>query len=309
MMLVEEGKLMLLDPLPKYIPEFAKQKVAIVEGSDITYVEPRRAITIQDLFRHTSGLAYDFVGTGPVQKLYQAAGLHSRNRTNEELCRALADLPLYNQPGKSWDYSFSTDVLGRVIEVITGKSLRDVLLEKIFIPLGMNETDFLVPPEKHARLAEPYPKDAFSGELNTVYEPRKIPNLQSAGGGLISTAHDYARFLQMLINGGTLAGARLLGRMTVEFMTSNHLGRNVTIGSDLLPPGYGFGLGFAVRTEPGLSSSPGSVGQYFWGGIAGTTFFVDPREELFALSLIQAPVQRDYYRVLFRNLVYAAIDS
>ena len=171
----------------------------------------------------------------------------------------------------------------------------------------MTDTDFFVPAEKHGRIAEPFAKDPATGELPAVFEPRKVPEFQSGGGGLVSTAQDYARFLQMMLNGGSLGDVRILGRKTVELMTSNHLARDVAIGSDLLPPGYGFGLGFAVRTEQGLNSGAGSVGQYFWGGIAGTTFFVDPREEFFALSLIQAPAQREYYRMLFRNLVYAAL--
>jgi CubicO group peptidase (beta-lactamase class C family) len=309
MMLLEEGKLLLADPLHKYIPEFAGQKVAIEGNAGLEYVEPRRAITIQDLLRHTSGFAYGYLAKGQVQKRYLEAGLHSRSRTNEEFCRALSELPLYRQPGASWDYGYSTDVLGRLIEVLSGESLREVLLKKILVPLGMNETDFFVAPEKHARITEPFPKDADTGEVVNLFDPRQTPEWQSGGGGLMSTAQDYARFLQMLLNGGTFAGVRILGRKTLELMTADHLPRGTVIGSDLLPPGYGFGLGFAVRTGQGVASGPGSIGQYFWGGIAGTTFFVDPREELFALSLIQAPGQRDHYRILFRNLVYAALDT
>jgi CubicO group peptidase (beta-lactamase class C family) len=309
MMLVEEGRLLLSDFLHRYVPEFGKLRVAHESDKGLEYRAARRGITIQDLLRHTSGLAYDFVMTGPLQKLYAEANLHRRNRTNEEFCRALAELPLHHEPGTWWDYSFSTDVLGRVLEVVCGKPLREVLIERILAPLGMIDTDFFVPPEKQARIAEPFPKDPETGEVANVIEPRKVPALQSGGGGLMSTAHDYARFVQMLLNGGSFAGVRILGRKTLELMTANHLARDVVIGSDLLPPGYGFGLGFAVRVEPGLADVPGSIGHYFWGGIAGTTFFVDPREEFFALSLIQAPAQREYYRRLFRNLVYAAIDG
>jgi CubicO group peptidase (beta-lactamase class C family) len=308
MMLVEEGKLLLSDPLEKYVPEFAQLKVAVEEPTGLAYVKPHRSITIQDLLRHTSGLSYDFVATGALRKIYVEAGLLRRNRTNEEFSRIVAGLPLYRQPGSSWDYSISTDVLGRLVEVLSGKSLHEFLSEKILTPLGMTDTDFSVPSEKQERIAEPFPKDPETGELPGVYEPRKIPEWQSGGGGLVSTVQDYARFLQMLLNGGSLGEVRILGRKTVELMTSNHLPPDITIGSDLLPPGYGFGLGFAVRTQQGLNSGPGSIGQYFWGGIAGTTFFVDPREEFFAVSLIQAPAQREYYRMLFRNLVYAALD-
>jgi CubicO group peptidase (beta-lactamase class C family) len=307
MMLVEEGKLLLADPLEKYIPEFAKPKVAIESAVGLDYVASGRSIMVHDLLRHTSGLAYDFVATGAVQKLYAEAGLRRRNRTNEDFCRTLAGLPLYRQPGTSWDYSVSTDVLGRLVEILSGKALYSFLNERILTPLGMLDTNFFVPSEKQERIAEPFAKDPETGELAGVFDPRKEPEWQSGGGGLVATAQDYARFLQMLLNGGSLGDVRILGRKTVELMTSNHLASNIAVGSDLLPPGYGFGLGFAVRTEQGLNSGAGSVGQYFWGGIAGTTFFVDPREEFFALSLIQAPAQREYYRMLFRNLVYAAL--
>ena len=309
MMLVEEGKLLLADPLPKYLPEFARRKVAVQAGPGLEYEDARRAITVQDLLRHTSGLTYDFLAAGPVQKLYLEAGLRKRGTTNETLCKALAELPLYRQPGTGWDYSFSTDVLGRVIEVLEGKPLRDVLTEKILRPLGMNDTDFFVPSEKQARIAEPFPVDPETGEAVSLLQPRQKPELESGGGGLMSTAQDYARFLQMLLNGGGLGGVRILGRKMVELMMADHLPPGTLIGSDLLPPGYGFGLGFAIRTQRGLASGPGSVGQYFWGGIAGTTFFVDPAEGLFAISLIQAPSQREHYRMLFRNLVYAALDG
>lgn len=308
MMLLEEGRVLLGDPVAKYIAEFARLKVAVEGEAGLEYVEARRPITLQDLLRHTSGLTYDFIASGAVQKLYAEAGLRRRNRSNEEFCNVLAGMPLYHQPGTHWDYSFSTDVLGRVVEVVAGKPLREVLREKILVPLGMNETDFSVPAEKQARIAEAFAKDPETGEIAALYDPRKVPQMESGGGGLVSTVQDYARFLQMLLNGGSLDGVRLLGRKSIELMTANHLSSDVVIGSDLLPPGYGFGLGFAVRTAQGLSAGPGSIGQYFWGGIAGTTFFVDPREELFALSLIQAPAQREYYRALFRNLVYAALD-
>ena len=309
MMLVEEGRLLLSDFLHRYVSEFGKLRVAHDSEQGLEYRPARRGITIQDLLRHTSGLTYDFVTPGPLQKLYVEAGLHRRNRTNAEFCRALAELPLHHEPGTWWDYSFSTDVLGRVLEVVCGKPLREILIEKILAPLGMIDTDFFVPPEKQARIAEPFAKDPETGEVANVIEPRRVPALQSGGGGLMSTAQDYARFAQMLLNGGSFAGVRILGRKTLQLMTANHLAHDIAIGSDLLPPGYGFGLGFAVRTEPGLADVPGSVGHYFWGGIAGTTFFVDPREEFFALSLIQAPAQREYYRRMFRNLVYAAIDG
>jgi CubicO group peptidase (beta-lactamase class C family) len=305
MMLWEEGRFLLNDPLPKYLPEFAAPKVAVEREGGIELVPAVRDITIQDLLRHTSGLTYEFRGTAPVQKMYMDVKVFRRNQTNAEQAATLARLPLMHQPGTRWEYSRSTDVLGRVIEVITGASLGEVLAERVLKPLGMSDTDFHVPPAKHARLAEAFAKDPETGAGVQLIEVREKPMFESAGGGLVSTAADYVRFLQMLLNGGTLDGTRLLSRKTIEYMTADHLGP-VTGAPDLLIPGYGFGLGFAVRLHGGIAQVPGSVGQYYWGGLAGTTFWVDPAEQLFALLLIQGPGQREYYRVLFRDLVYAA---
>jgi CubicO group peptidase (beta-lactamase class C family) len=268
-----------------------------------------RPTTVQDLLRHTSGLSYDFIATGLLKQVYTDAQLHRRDQTNAEFCRALAALPLLHQPGTHWSYSHATDVLGRLVEAISGKPLGDFLAERILGPLGMADTAFSVPPQHHDRLAEPFAKDPEAGTDVNLYDPRPPARLQSGGGGLLSTAADYVRFLEMLAGRGSLGGARILGRKTLEFMTSNHLAADVAIDQalGLLPPGHGFGLGFAVRTEPGIASVPGSVGTYNWGGIAGTVFWVDPSEDLFALLMIQAPGQREYCRMLFRNLVYAAL--
>lgn len=306
MMLWEEGQFLLGDPLAKYLPEFAGQKVAVERGSEIELVAAEREITLQDLLRHTSGLTYEFRGNAPVQKLYMNAKTFRRNQTNAEQAATLAGLPLMHQPGTVWEYSRSTDVLGRIIEVLTGQSLGEVLAERILRPLGMTDTDFHVPAAKQGRLAEAFPRDPETGAAVQLLEVREKPSFESGGGGLVSTAIDYARFLQMMLNGGTLDGVRLLSRKTVEYMTADHLG-GITGAPDLLIPGYGFGLGFAVRLTAGIAQVPGSVGQYYWGGLAGTTFWVDPAEQLFAVLLIQGPGQREYYRVLFRDLVYAAI--
>jgi CubicO group peptidase (beta-lactamase class C family) len=186
--------------------------------------------------------------------------------------------------------------------------LGDYLREHILVPLGMRDTAFSVPQADHARIAEPFAHDPDGGVPMRVFEPRRVPAMQSGGGGLLSTAMDYARFLQFMRNKGTLEGVRLLGPCTVDFMTADHLGA-IPAAGELLPPGHGFGLGFAVRTATGLASVPGSAGLYYWGGIAGTTFFVDPAQDLYALLMIQAPNQRDYYRPLFRSLVYAALTN
>ena len=305
MMLWEEGRFLLGDPLAKYLPEFASPTVAVERGGRIELVPAERDITLQDLLRHTSGLTYEFRGNAPVQKMYMEAKVFRRNQTNAEQAATLAALPLMHQPGTRWEYSRSTDVLGRVIEVLTGENLGTVLAERILKPLGMTDTDFFVPPVKHQRLAEAFPRDPDTGADVQLLEVRQQPSFESGGGGLVSTAMDYARFLQMLLAGGTLDGARLLSRKTVEYMTADHLG-GIPGAPDLLIPGYGFGLGFAVRLQPGIAQVPGSTGQYYWGGLAGTTFWVDPAEELFAMLLIQGPGQREYFRVLFRDLVYAA---
>ena len=308
MMLWEQGRFLLSDPIEKYLPELGRRQVAVVRGAEIELVDAERPITIQDLLRHTSGLTYEFRGSGPVHKMYTAERIYSRNQSNADQVATLAKLPLLHQPGTKWEYSRSTDVLGRLIEVLSGLTLGEYLQRHIFAPLGMVDTAFYVPPQEHGRLAEAFAKDPDTGAGVQLINVHDAPKFESGGGGLVSTAGDYARFLQMLLNGGRLDGVRFLSRKTLELMTADHLGP-ITGAPDLLLPGYGFGLGFAVRLQPGIAHVPGSVGQYFWGGLAGTTFWVDPAEELFAIMLIQGPGQRDYFRNLFRDLVYAAFDD
>jgi CubicO group peptidase (beta-lactamase class C family) len=308
MMLWEEGRFLLSDPAAKYLPELGDVSVAVAQGADIGHIAADRPITIQDLLRHTSGLTYEFRGNGPVHKMYMAARIYSRDQSNAEQVAALAKMPLLHQPGTKWEYSRSTDVVGRLIEVLSGVSLGEYLQQRIFDPLGMTDTAFHVPAALHARLAESFAKDPDTGSGVQLVNVKDAPKFESGGGGLVSTAGDYARFLQMLLNRGKFDGVRYLSRKTIELMTADHLGP-ITGAPDLLLPGYGFGLGFAVRLHPGISHVPGSVGQYFWGGLAGTTFWVDPAEQLFAIMMIQAPGQRDYFRTLFRDLVYAAFDD
>jgi CubicO group peptidase (beta-lactamase class C family) len=308
MMLWEEGRFLLSDPIGKYLPELKDRKVAVARGAEIELVDAERPITIQDLLRHTSGLTYEFRGNGPVHKMYTAERIYSRNQSNADQVATLGKLPLLNQPGTKWEYSRSTDVLGRLIEVLSGLTLGEYLQRHILAPLGMIDTAFHVPVQGHARLAEAFTKDPDTGAGVQLINVLDAPKFESGGGGLVSTAGDYARFLQMLLNRGRLEGVRFLSRKTIELMTADHLGP-ITGAPDLLLPGYGFGLGFAVRLQPGIAHVPGSVGQYFWGGLAGTTFWVDPAEELFAILLIQGPGQRDYFRNLFRDLVYAAFDD
>jgi CubicO group peptidase (beta-lactamase class C family) len=308
MMLWEQGRFLLSDPVTEYLPEFSDLEVAAERGGQIERVPAERAVTVQDLLRHTSGLTYEFRGSGPVHKMYMSAKIYSRAQSSADQVATLGRMPLLFQPGTRWEYGRSTDVVGRLIEVLAGVPLSVFFERHILAPLGMADTAFHVPASRHSRLAEAFASDPDSGSAVQLLDVRDPPNFESGGGGLVSTAHDYARFLQMLLDGGTFEGTRYLSRKTIELMTADHLGA-ITGAPDLLLPGHGFGLGFAVRLHAGIAHVPGSIGQYFWGGLAGTTFWVDPAEELFALLLIQAPGRRDYYRTLFRDLVYSAIDD
>ncbi|WP_363318601.1 serine hydrolase domain-containing protein [Hydrogenophaga sp.] len=308
MMLVEQGRLLLSDPVGRYVPGFLQQQVAVPGPHGVTLVPATQPSTVQDLLRHTAGLTYEFTGNDHVNQLYAQAGLGERQQTNAGLCERLAALPLAHQPGTAWAYSRATDVLGRVIEVITGQPLGAFLRETILQPLGMMETAFFVPPAQHHRIAEAFEHDPDGGKQMPMHDPREVPALEMGGGGLMSTLHDYARFLQCLCNGGELNGQRLLSPHTLAYMTADHLGSAINHADNpLLPPGHGFGLGFAVRTEAGVAPVPGSVGTYHWSGIGGTHFFVDPALELFAIFMAQAPNQRVHYRSMMRNLVYAAV--
>ena len=308
MMLLEDGHFLLNEPVAKFIPEFAKQKVGIEHNGRLELVALQRPMTIQDLLRHTSGITYDHTGNSLVQQLYQQSRLRSRKITNAEHAAMVAELPLICQPGAEWNYSRSTDILGRIIEIVSGKTLGAFLTERILAPLQMAETAFFTGEENAGRLAEPFPTDPWSGEKVQLFNMLDKPAMESGGGGLVSTTMDYARFCQMLLNGGTLDGTRLIGRKTLELMASDHLGPNVAIKGTLLTPGHGFGLGFAVRTQQGIASFPGSIGQFFWSGMGGTFFWIDPKEELFAIFMSQGPGQRVYTRTLVRNLVYAAVE-
>jgi CubicO group peptidase (beta-lactamase class C family) len=265
-------------------------------------------MTIQDLLRHTSGITYDHTGNGLVQQLYKQSRARSRKITNAEHAAIIASLPLVCQPGAEWNYSRSTDILGRIIEVVSGKTLGAFLTERVLAPLQMTETGFHTAEQNAGRLAEAFPTDPWTGEKVDLFNMLEKPVMESGGGGLVSTAMDYARFCQMLLNGGTLDGTRILGRKTMELMTSDHVGPSVKRQGTILPAGHGFGLGFAVRTQAGIAPFPGSVGQFFWSGVAGTFFWIDPREDMFAVLMTQGPGQREYLRTLVRDLVYAAVE-
>ena len=311
MMLMERGLLLLSDTVAQHLPEFEDVKVTThINGHALPH-RPKMAPTVQDLLRHTSGLTYEILGSEPIQRQYAQAQLASRDRTNRDFAQALAVLPLMFEPGTVWEYSRATDLLGALVEVVSGQTLGAFLQDNILGPLRMVDTSFVVPPDKHHRIAEPFEKDPDGGIAMRLIDVRQPVAMEAGGSGLASTTADYARFLQCLLNGGELHGQRILSAATVRYMTADHLGsigvHRAGRSGELLPPGHGFGLGFAVRTDEGVATMAGSKGLYFWGGIAGTTFFVDPAKDFFAVMMIQAPNQRDFYRPLFRNLVYAAL--
>ncbi len=308
MMLLEEGQFLLSDPVAKFIPEFAAQKVGVEHHGKLELVPLKRPMTVQDLLRHTSGITYDHTGNGLVQQLYQQSRLRSRKITNAEHAAMVAGLPLVCQPGAEWNYSRSTDILGRIIEVVSGKTLGAFLTERILAPLQMAETAFHTAVDNAGRLAEPFPTDPWTREKVQLFNMLDKPAMESGGGGLVSTTMDYARFSQMLLNGGTLDGVRIIGRKTLQLMASDHLRPEVKIQGTLVPPGHSFGLGFAVRTKAGIAPFMGSVGQFFWSGMAGTFFWIDPAEDMFAVFMMQGPGQREYIRSMLRNLVYAAVE-
>ena len=312
MMLAEQGELQISSPIAEYLPEFKERRVGVER------VRARRTMTVQDLLRHTSGLTYAAFGDLPVQMIWRDADLMNENQTNADLIAKLAHLPLMFEPGTTWEYSMSTDVLGRVVEVVSGQGLADFIAAHVTGPLGMTDTAFEATGTKAVRVAEPQ-TEAASGARPAMRDVARPHRWASGGGGLVSTAADYLRFCQMLLNGGEFDGTRLLAPKTIGHMASNHLPPNCGYGDTArerfgaLAPvpemGYGFGLGFAVRTEPGMSPVPGSVGEYFWGGVTGTYFWIDPAEDLIAIFLAQAPDRRLYYRYLSRQLVYAAITG
>jgi len=316
MMLVEDGKLKLEDPISMYLPEFAKMTVGVEKPDangtpSLDIVPARRAITVHDLMRHTSGITYGFFGPGLVKKAYIDANINAGDPDNNEFSQRIAKLPLAYQPGTTWDYSYSTDILGRVVEVVSGKSLLTFEKERLLDPLGMADTSFYVTDaERQKRLAEPLANDRNFGVGSDISDPRIARKLEGGGGGMVSTAADYAQFLQMLLNGGTLDGKRYLSPSTLRLMTADHAsaGAGVVQGPLYLPgAGYGFGLGFAVRRATGEAPYPSEAGEYYWGGAGGTYMWVDPKSDMFVIFMMQSPKHRSHYRSLLRNMVYAAV--
>jgi CubicO group peptidase (beta-lactamase class C family) len=316
MMLVEDGKLALDDPLSKYIPAFATVEVGVekrdAEGGSVLVREPvNRPITIEDLLRHTSGLTYGFYGDSAVRKLYANADLFAGDFDNAGFAERIAALPLAEQPGTLWDYGHSTDVLGRVIEVVSGKSLFQFEKERLLDPLGMSETAFYVADvAKRPLIAEPMPDDRFTSPLAGIRDPMLARRWQSGGAGMVGTTGDYARFAQMLLNGGALEGRRYLKPETVALMTADHVGPETGIARDYFYfPGAdsGFGLGFAVRTLH-LPDTSLPLGEYRWDGVAGTFFFIDPQDDMFAICMMQTPSQRGRIQTALKTLIYQALE-
>jgi CubicO group peptidase (beta-lactamase class C family) len=323
MMLAEEGRLLIAEPVARYLPEFADLKVGIdTDGTTVTLsgfaTEPlQREMTVHDLLRHTSGLTYGPLTGMVLKQAYQEAGVADNRQTNAELVSKLAKLPLAYQPGSTWQYSHSTDVLGRVVEVASGMTLDAFIAERICRPLGLADTSFDA--ADPARAAEPQIDASLGKRPPMLREAATRPTWISGGSGLLSTAADYARFTHMLLNGGELGGTRLLSPTTVALMSSDHLPPDIAYGPNMramfgaLAPvpenGIGFGLGFAVRNTAGRNPLAGSVGDYSWSGVSGTYFWIDPQKQLVAILMMQAPIQRLHYRYLMRTMVYQAIEA
>ena len=313
MMLWEEGRFDIDDPIAKYLPDLKDLKVAVVhkgtDGKSNVELEPaKRQPTIQQLLTHTGGLSHDILPKSPdypVRQMYRDADIGNPDETLAELVAKIGRLPLASEPGTVWEYSRSFDVLAGLVEVVSKIPIDRFLETRIFAPLGMKDTGFWVSGQKVDRLAEPFANDPEPGSPVPLIEVTKPPKLLSGNGGLVSTAEDYTRFTQMLVNHGSFNGVSILGPETVKYMTSDQIG---PVRGPLYGPGYGFGLGFAVRLSVGQAPFPGSEGDYGWGGAAGTDFWIDPKEDLTAVFMAQRFGEALFhYRRLIRTLVYQSI--
>jgi CubicO group peptidase (beta-lactamase class C family) len=319
MMLVDEGRLRLDDPVAKYIPSFAKAKVGVEKKDDsgekvLELVPVNRPITILDLMRHTSGIVYGFYGDGMVRHLYDKAKIYDGDFDNAEFAERIARLPLAVQPGTLWDYGHSTDILGRVIEVVSGKSLFHFDQERLLGPLGMIDTSFFVAdPAKFKMIAQPMPADS---DFKTGFEhnPTAARKWESGGGGMLSTMADYARFSQMLVNGGSLDGKQYLSPKAFELMASDHIGPGSGVSHEIFyfpGDGFGYGFGFGVRTEPGIARPPppGSLGELKWDGASGCYFVIDRRQDMFFILMEQTPSERGRIQATVKKLIYEAMEN
>jgi CubicO group peptidase (beta-lactamase class C family) len=319
MMLIDQGRLKLDDPLSKYIPSFANAKVGVEKKLDdgslaLELVPANRPITIKDLMRHTSGITYGFYGTSLVRKAYHEFDIYAGDPTTTEFAERIAQLPLAEQPGTLWDYGHSTDVLGRVIEVVSGQSLLQFEKQVLLGPLDMTETGFYVAdPSKFDQIARPMPNDS-NFRVGFESDPTKVMRWESGGGGMVSTLADLTRFLQMLLNGGSLDGKTYLSPESFAQMTSDHIGPGSGVARDYYyfpGDGFGFGLGFGVRTDPGNAKPPppGSLGELKWDGASGCYFVIDPRLDMFFVLLQQTPSERQRIQREVKKLIYEALEN
>jgi CubicO group peptidase (beta-lactamase class C family) len=319
MQLLEEGKIKLDDPVSKYIPSFANVRVGWEKKADdgtpaLELIAPDRPMTVRDLMTHTSGITYGFYGDSLVRKAYRAAEIYKGDFDLAEFADRIAKLPLENQPGTLWNYGHSTDVLARVMEVAAGKSLYAIEKEKLLDPLGMIDTSFFVTdPEKVKLMAQPVPNDS-DFRVGRVNDPTKVRKWESASGGMVSTMADYARFVQMLLNGGTLDGRTYLKPDTFGLMATDQIGPGAGIARDYFyfpGDGFGFGLGLAVRTDPGNAKPPppGDLGELKWDGASGCYFVVDRKQDMFFVLLEQTPTERQRIQRTLKQLIYEAMEN
>jgi len=319
MVLVDEGKINLADPVAKYIPSFANVKVGVEKKADdgtttLELVPPERPPTVLDLMRQTSGITYGFYGDSLVRKAYKAANIYGGDFDLAEFAERIAKLPLQNQPGALWQYGHSTDVLARIMEIVSGKSLLEVEKEKLLGPLGMKDTGFLVTdPAKQKLLAQPVPNDS-DFRVGRENDPTKPKKWQSASGGMVSTMADYARFAQMLLDGGKFEGKTILSPKAFEEMTTDQIGPGSGVGRDYFyfpGDGFGFGLGLAVRTDPGNAKPPppGSLGELKWDGASGCYFVIDRKQDMFFVLLEQTPSERQRIQRTVKLLIYEALAN
>jgi CubicO group peptidase (beta-lactamase class C family) len=319
MMLVDEGKLSLDNPVATYIPSFANVKVGVEKKNEdgsktLELVPPNRPPTVLDLMRHTSGITYGFYGDSPVRKAYAAANLYAGDFDLAEFAERIAKLPLHDQPGSLWQYGHSTDVLARIMEIVSGKSLFELEREKLLDPLGMKDTgSFVTDPEKQKLLAQPVPNDS-DFRVGRENNPTLVKKWQSASGGMVSTMSDFARFAQMLLNGGKFEGRSYLSPKAFELMTTDHVGPGSGVGRDYFyfpGDGFGFGLGLAVRTDPGNAKPPppGSLGELKWDGASGCYFVIDRKQDMFFVLLEQTPSERQRIQKAVKQLVYEAMEN
>lgn len=319
MMLVEDGTIKLDDPVSKYIPSFANAKVGVERKAEdgtktLELVPPNRPMTVLDLMRHTSGITYGFYGDSLVRKAYAAANLYAGDFDLAEFAERIAKLPLHDQPGSLWQYGHSTDILARVMEVASGKSLFAIEKEKLLDPLGMKDTGFFITdPEKQKLMAQPMPNDS-DFRVGRINDPRVVKKWESASGGMYSTMADYARFVQMLLDGGKFEGRTYLSPKTFELMTTDQVGKGSGVARDYYyfpGDGFGFGLGLAVRTDPGNAKPPppGDLGELKWDGASGCYFVVDRKQDMFFVLLEQTPSERQRIQRTLKQLIYEALEN